>query len=674
MPDQMPPHSIFPGQGNPGERPRRQPPPPYEAPARMNVAAILAAAILVVMAVAAAVVFLPDRDKEQPAPQPDTKVAAQKPQGPSKSVPVSPPQALPDYPSKAADDSPPPAGKDIADEVARILGDGIHPEPPVAAGPPPGKPTLAPEDLLPVNPPPPAVKPPAPEKSTPPKPVEPPKPNPPPETTPKPKVTPPKPTPLPAPEKTVTPSKPPPAPAEKAVADAAFEKRLERSESDLRAELARMPELRLVTDLELKTFREALALSAARKGGSGVSNPAYLANLQVHKALAQRGLKEGLPLRGGAGTRLDPRTALVIQTVSKELRDMGFVSVPGVASRVALSGGRFKNVPGTSIAGGSDKAKTDAFRRWCDDNQVEKVGGALATLLQMLQVEDATTRLVLVREMGKAKSAVSAAVLAGRALTDPSREVRQAAVAALKKRSAAQYQAILMQGFTYPWAPVADHAAEALVALNDKGAVPVLVALLDQPDPTLPLVVNKRTGKRVVRELVRLNHMRNCFLCHVPSADTKDGLIRGAVPTPGKPLPAAYYAATSGDFVRADTTFLRQDFSIVLTVEDAKPWPAEQRYDYVVRQRILPPEKGTDVKKPDAGEPAVKGITTYPQREAALYALRRLTGKDGGDSSKKWRELLFITTKDTPDKKTPPKGKEASPGKAVPLPGPGGKG
>ena len=40
-----------------------------------------------------------------------------------------------------------------------------------------------------------------------------------------------------------------------------------------------------------------------------------------------------------------------------------------------------------------------------------------------------------------------------------------------------------------------------------------------------------------VQELVRVNHLANCLLCHAPSFQRGD-LVRGAVPTPGLPLPA----------------------------------------------------------------------------------------------------------------------------------------
>jgi hypothetical protein len=143
------------------------------------------------------------------------------------------------------------------------------------------------------------------------------------------------------------------------------------------------------------------------------------------------------------------------------------------------------------------------------------------------------------------------------------------------------------------------------------------VDLLDLPSPSAP-VWDARTNQDTVRELVRVNHLRNCLLCHAPSANKEDGPVRGLVPTPGEALPVQYYESQGGDFVRADITFLRQDFSVNLPESDTGPWPREQRYDFVTR---LP-------------------SGNYPQRGAVLSALRGLTGKDGGASSAHWRELL----------------------------------
>jgi hypothetical protein len=298
-------------------------------------------------------------------------------------------------------DSKLPAEKEDAEALHRILGHDLHPNPPIAGDPPRGKPLLGPAELLPAVPKPPEIKPPPPDLPKPPKETK------------------------------------PPADLPKPTPDALFEERLARSEADLRRELEKVPELRLITDLEFKAAEEADKVATLR-GRTSVTG--YLFDVRLQQTLYQKGLKAGLPLRNGPATRLDARTALAVQTVSKELRNLGFVSVPGVSPQIRLPNG-----------GLPPKAKIDAFKRWCDDNRVEKYAGALATLLQMLQIEDEPTRLVLVREMGKSTTQGASVVLANRALTDTSAKVRKAAVAALKKRPAAQYQSILVQGFTYPW-------------------------------------------------------------------------------------------------------------------------------------------------------------------------------------------------------------------------------
>jgi hypothetical protein len=253
------------------------------------------------------------------------------------------------------------------------------------------------------------------------------------------------------------------------------------------------------------------------------------------------------------------------------------------------------------------------------------------------------------------------------------------------------------------WGSVIAAGAVALATLEAKQAVPQLLALLDQPEPSLP-VLDEKTNKYVVKEMVRLNHFRNCLLCHAPSGGPQDGMVRGAIPVLGKALPVAYDAgaALPADtrFVRADITFLRQDFSIVLPTPDDSPWPAEQRFDFLTRLKEVPapervptkpaprgPLKGV-VAKPAPGGP-VEGVAakpappgplegvvakpapagplegvvakpgrpeepegtatqpqpSYPQREAVLYALRKITGVDGGQESARWRELVGTTAR-----------------------------
>jgi hypothetical protein len=140
-----------------------------------------------------------------------------------------------------------------------------------------------------------------------------------------------------------------------------------------------------------------------------------------------------------------------------------------------------------------------------------------------------------------------------------------------------------------------------------------------------------------------MNHMSNCLLCHAPSL-SKDDLVRGRIPVPGQEMPPAYYGATTGQFVRADTTFLRQDFSVVQPVPNPGKWLGQQRYDYMLRTRKATTK---EVAFHMALQKEKKLDTPYMQRDAVLFALRGITGKDLGSKSEAWTELLnpFIEKK-----------------------------
>lgn len=95
---------------------------------------------------------------------------------------------------------------------------------------------------------------------------------------------------------------------------------------------------------------------------------------------------------------------------------------------------------------------------------------------------------------------------------------------------------------------------------------------------------------------------------------------------------------------------LPNDGSISCKTLSPVPWPKEQRFDFVTRLRPARPDEMNEV----ATKPG-----PYPQRDAVLYALRGITGKDAGDSSAKWRELLGIAR----EKDTSVKDKNSSSGK-----------
>jgi hypothetical protein len=114
--------------------------------------------------------------------------------------------------------------------------------------------------------------------------------------------------------------------------------------------------------------------------------------------------------------------------------------------------------------------------------------------------------------------------------------------------------------------------------------------------------------------------------------------VRGFIPTPGEPAPVGYLAPEVGNFVRADVTFLKQDFSLMLPVKMPDNWPEVQRFDYLVRKRPLTDRELKDLLARD--EERGGKASSYPQREAVLFALRELTGADPGDSAEDWRRYL----------------------------------
>jgi hypothetical protein len=269
----------------------------------------------------------------------------------------------------------------------------------------------------------------------------------------------------------------------------------------------------------------------------------------------------------------------------------------------------------------------------------------IAALMQVLAPESAGLRLGLVEYLSTVAHAEATRALARLAIFSPEGEVRRAALEALKVRRERDYTVVLLQGLRYPWPAVARRAGAALVKLERTDLVPQLVDLLDEPDPRAP-VAREVNGKRapVVRELVRVNHHRNCLLCHAPgnTGRVAPEAVTAAVPVPGEPLPSPSegYRSSSPDLlVRVDVTYLRQDFSALLPVEDANPWPEMQRFDFLVRTRAVTEEEAAAFREQlGKGEPD----RPSPYHRAVLAALRELTGRDAEPTPEAWRRLLKL--------------------------------
>jgi hypothetical protein len=269
----------------------------------------------------------------------------------------------------------------------------------------------------------------------------------------------------------------------------------------------------------------------------------------------------------------------------------------------------------------------------------------IGALMQILAPESVELRLGLVDYLSAVAHPEATRALARLAIFSPESSIRDAAVDALKTRRKRDYTKILEEGLRYPLPAVASRAAEAMVKLERNDLIPQLVALLDEPDPRAPRVEEvERKKVPVVRELVRVNHHRNCLLCHSPvdASGVPAGTLTSEVPVPNKPLSALSYGLRSSQpelLVRLDVTYLRQDFSALQPVADAQPWPEMQRFDFLVRKRVLSAEEARgweeQLNKRAEGE-------LSPYHRASLVALRELTGKDTEPNAAAWRRLLKL--------------------------------
>jgi HEAT repeat protein len=270
---------------------------------------------------------------------------------------------------------------------------------------------------------------------------------------------------------------------------------------------------------------------------------------------------------------------------------------------------------------------------------------AIPAMVQILMAQDAPFRLLLVDMLAEIDSRSSTVALAERAVFDLSPEVRQAAIYALMGRPKEHARKTFVMAMRYPWPPVAEHAAEALVALHDQEAAPLLVAQLGKPDPTAPFATQRGAS---AYELVRINHEKNCLLCHIPATGKGDPVV-GIDTFSSRPVasndlvgnyggnPAALTASLgggwSGLWIRADVQFLHQDFSVTFPVLPAFADEKGLRFDYTVHKRPLKPAEVQEWKK----HPPAKD--NYKQRDAVLFALRNLTGRDVGNGTDAWLKL-----------------------------------
>ena len=243
--------------------------------------------------------------------------------------------------------------------------------------------------------------------------------------------------------------------------------------------------------------------------------------------------------------------------------------------------------------------------------------------MQVLAPEAVPMRTGLVQYLSGISHGEASRALARLAIFSAEAKVSDPAVEALKGRRHEDYTEILLNGLRYPTPAVANRAAHAIIKLERTDLVPELMNLLEEPDPRAP--TTKVIGEKqvsIVREVVRINHHRNCVLCHAPAVPNEVAaqVTTAEAPRPDQPFgpPGSGYTQslpTPDLLVRVDVTYLRQDYSLMQPVTNAEPWPLMQRFDYLVRTRILTGTEKVALPAPPAGY-------SSPYQRTALAALR----------------------------------------------------
>jgi len=360
----------------------------------------------------------------------------------------------------------------------------------------------------------------------------------------------------------------------------------------------------------------------------------------LHAFLARRDDLRGLPFLLGKDCRSDEKKAAYFELVTLMVRNQLRAGVP---VRIRSDAPPIDDAKGAPIFWQGLAEAIPGFRKSTEAPDVAFDAALVAALMQMITPMSEPYRAGLVKHLATMQHADATRALAKLAIFTPEDSIRIAAVEELKSRTASEYADTLLAGFRYPLPAVSKRAAEALVKTKAKDAAVELIKVLEQPDPRSP-AKKQLDGKEVsfIREVVRVNHHHNCLLCHAPAntPDVPKEISTAPVPQPGQALPPpflGYGSQQSPDiFVRVDMTYLRQDFSMMMKVEDAKPWPEMQRFDFFVRTRNVTATEAAVYAKQLAK-------VTPPNHAAAQYALRELVGRAPEETtSEGWRRLLKL--------------------------------
>jgi HEAT repeat protein len=409
-----------------------------------------------------------------------------------------------------------------------------------------------------------------------------------------------------------------------------------KSEEELRKDLAWIKEIGLGSSAQsvLGNWRKWITGSL----GTVTAQDAKFINLKhatpIYTARPDLG---GLPFRQGSSCQISPKEAKTLAALGPKLKTYLNAVAP-----LDAAGHRPSDLT----------LLRETLRREMHGKRPEWLRyEAIPAMMQILMHEEKPLRTILVDMLAEIPEKQATVALAQRAVFDLSPEIRETALVALKTRKPDDYLPTFWKALQYPIPAFSDHAAEALVALNAQSdeSISHMVVMLSEPDPLNPVVSHSRGGFQ--REVVRVNHVTNCLLCHAPSiTGSDDGVIgvdpilttRGPGTTVGSPSRGGWGGGSTtiagpsqSLLVRADIAFIRQDFSVSQPeLRAGTTIPVPTRFDYMVRTRWMTEKKAKDLQK------KYEDKDTYPQREAVLFALRELTHQDAGPTSEAWRKLF----------------------------------
>lgn len=429
--------------------------------------------------------------------------------------------------------------------------------------------------------------------------------------------------------------------------------------SILNEELALVPQLMFMTPLDkkLEFFKAQEEMAHVLAKINHLNKKERDGFLKIY--LAKRDDLRGLPFRMSDDCKTDEKQAflfgravafvqLALQTSHETLLEEHVKSQPKDASQKELDAALKKMDDNARSKQFWLDLSAKTFAVWLKENApaVQQSPDAIdravvAALMQMITPRHEAYKTGMVRYLTTIKQPDATASLVKLAIYPPEANVRTAAIDALKSRPYSDYSNAVMAGFRYPLPVISKRAADVLVQTKNTSVLDDLVTVLTEPDPRAPRTRNV-DGQHVsvVREMVRINHHHNCLMCHAPSntPDVPQGVLTAPVALPSDALPSAVHGYGSGlspdIFVRTDMTYLRQDFSVMMNVENAKPWPEMQRFDFFVRTRDVTPAQAAEATK-------LLATQTPSNHAAAQYALRELTGQTPTNPSpSSWRKII----------------------------------